>query len=191
MEKIIERIEKDVENKIESIMQEEKKKAKKIKKEIEQEKEKRLDELRKEKEREISTMKNRIISQAELESRKKKLTIREEMIERVFERVRERLKELDASEYEDYLRESVERAESVLQGKITIHCDTEQKEFIEQIVNERDDSMELKDDIETLGGIKATSDRGTTINMTFEANLERKKKDLRKEISDILFPEEG
>ncbi len=193
VKKIIERIEKDVEDKIESIKQEKRKKAEKIRKEIEQEKERRCDELKKEKEREINTMKNRIISQAELESRKKRLTVREEMIERVFDKAKERLREMDPSDYKDYLQSSLEKITKLLEGDITIHCNSDERDMIDQVIGDIEHSfgsVEITDDLDTIGGIKANSDKGTSIDMTFEANLERKKKELRKEVSEILFLEE-
>ena len=109
VEKIIERIEKDAQRKADNILAREEEKAEEIKEEIEREKERRLDEIRKKKEREIKTMKNRILSQAKLESRKKKLNIREDMMERVFENAKEKLGKTDPSEYKDYLKDAVEK----------------------------------------------------------------------------------
>ncbi len=190
VKKIIEKIEKDVKSKVDSIMEEEKEKAEQVKKEIEQEKERRLKEIEKEKEREIKTLKNRIISQAELKSRKKRLNVREEMIEKVFDRTRERLQDMDPSDYKGYIKKSIEKAEKLLEGEVTVHCSDGFESEVKDIAEEIDPNLDVVGDLKTIGGVKAISDRGASIDMTFEANLERKKKQLRKEIAEILFPEE-
>ena len=190
VEKIVEKIERDIQNKINSIMEEEKEKAKQIRKEIEHEKERRLNEIEKEREREINTLKNRIISQAELESRKKKLNVREEMIERVFDNSRKKLKKMNPKDYKEYIEESVEKIEDLLEGKVEIHCPKESEEEVKNIITKIDPSLKVIGDLSSIGGIKAVSDKGASIDMTFEANLERRRKELRKEISDILFEED-
>jgi len=190
VEKIVEKIEKDIQNKIDSIMEEEKEKAEQIRKEIEQEKEKRLNDIEKEKEREIKTMKNRIISQAELKSRKKRLDVREEMIQRVFDSSKDRLREMDPNDYEGYIKESIEKAEEILEGDVKIHCQEGSEDAVESIAKKIDPDLEVIGDLKNIGGIKAISDKGASIDMTFEANLERKRKELRKEITEILFAEE-
>lgn len=190
VEKIVKRIEKDAEDKVKSIKEEKKKKAEEIRDEIDREKERKLDELEKEKEREIKTLKNRIISQAELEARKKKLKVREEMIEKVFDIVKKRLEKKEAAEYEDYLQNSIEKAHRLLEGDMTIYCNPEAEREVKGIAERIDPHLEVRPDLESIGGVKVVSEEGATIDMTFEANMERKKKELRKEISDILFPEE-
>ncbi|MFP3872402.1 MAG: V-type ATP synthase subunit E [Candidatus Natronoplasma sp.] len=190
MEKIVERIENDVQRKVDSIMEEKKEKAEQVKKEIEREKERRLEEIQREKEREIKTLKNRIISQAELEARKMRLNVRENMIEKVFERSKERLEEMDISEYHGYIKGSIEKSKEILEGEIEIHCNKENENRIKEIAKNIDPSLKVIGDLRSIGGIKAVSEKGATIDMTFEANLERKKKQLRKEISEILFSEE-
>ena len=190
VDNIVEKIENDVESKIESMMEEYKERAEAVREEIRQEKKRRLDELEKRKEREIKTLKNRIISQAELEARKKKLRVREDMIDKVFHIVKRRLEETSASEYEDYIQGSIEKAYELLEGDITIYCNPKAKRIVRDIVEEIDPVLEIETDLDSIGGIKAVSDKGSTIDMTFEANMDRERKDLRKEIFDILFPEE-
>lgn len=190
VEKIVKRIERVVENKIDSIMKEKEKEAEKIRDEIEQDKEKKLKNIKKEKEREIKTLKSRIISQAKLESRKKKLKVREEMIEKIFKMAKEKLKMMDPEEYKEFLKNSIEKAHRTLEGDITIHCPKKSEDDVKEIAKTIDPSLEVAGDLKSTGGIKAISEKGATINLTFEANLERKRKELRKEISDILFSEE-
>ncbi len=190
VEKLIERIKKDAERKADEILEMKEEEAEEVRQEIEKEKERRLDEIQKKEEREIETMKNRIISQAKLESRKQKMNAREEMIEKVFQRTRERLKETDPSEYEDYLKKVVKKSINVLGKDIEIRCNEESLDLVQKIVEEIEPTIEVKDDLNSLGGIKAHSEKGAGIDFTFEANLERNRKELRKDVSDILFPEE-
>ncbi|MBS3816229.1 MAG: hypothetical protein KGY76_01555 [Candidatus Thermoplasmatota archaeon] len=190
VDKIIEKIKEDVDGKIDSIMEEKKEEAEEVKEDIEQEKERKLEEIRKEKEREINTMKNRILSQAKLEKRKKKLSIREKMIERVFEKAEEKLAAMDPEEYEDYLRKAIGRSTNILPGEVTIICESESEEEVKKLAKKIDPSLRITTGLDSIGGIKAKSEEGSTIDLTFEANIERRKKELRKEISDILFPEE-
>ncbi len=190
VEKLIERIKKDAERKAEEILERKEEEAEEVRQEIEKEKERRLDEIRKKEKREIETMENRILSQAKLESRKKKMNIREEMIERVFKRARERLEELDPSEYEEYLKKSIKKSMQVLGEDIVIHCNEESVDEVQSIAREFDPSLDIEGGLNSLGGIKATSKKGAEIDFTFEANIERNKKELRKEISEILFPED-
>ncbi|MFP4050617.1 MAG: V-type ATP synthase subunit E [Thermoplasmata archaeon] len=190
VEKIIERIEKDAQRKSDNILAREEEKAEELKEEIEREKERRLDEIRKKKEREIKTMKNRILSQAKLEARKKKLNTREDMMEKVFENTKNRVKKTDPLEYKNYLHDAVEKSTDVLGGNITIYCNKESEDIVKDIVDDIDSSIKVANSLKSIGGIKASSEKGAEIDLTFEANLKRIKKDLRKEISDILFAED-
>ncbi len=190
MEKIIERIEKAAQDKIDNIIQRGKDKAEEIEEEIEKEKEIKLDDLRKEKEREIKTMKNRIISQAKLETKKRKLKVREEMINQVFEEVKTRIDSKEPEEYRGYLKQSVKEVDSILKSGIKIECDPKSEELVKRLTGEINPEIEVEAGLDTIGGIKAFSERGSTVDFTFEANLERKRKELRKEISEILFKQE-
>lgn len=190
VEQIVEKIKKDIEAKVDSIMEEKREEAEEIRSEIEQEKEKKLDALRKEKEREIKTLKNRLLSQAELEKRKKKLNVREEMIEKVFDESKARLEKMDPGDYDDYLRKSIGRSARLLEGEIKVYCDPDAQEKVKELAEKIDPSIKLEGSLDSIGGIKAVSESGATIDLTFEANLKRKKKELRKQISEILFPEE-
>ncbi len=189
MKKIIKKIKEDTKNKVDDILWRGEKKAEEIKNQIDKEKEHKLDQIKKEKGREIKTMKNMILSQAKLEAKKKKLEIREEMITEVLDRAREEIEQMDPEEYKIYLQESIERADEIFHGKITLRCNKEAERLVDELAFDTDPDIEVKADLDTIGGIKAESETGS-IDFTFEANLERLKKELRKEISQILFKEE-
>lgn len=187
---IVRKIKEDTQNKVDSIMEREEEKAEEVREEIRKEKERKLKQIEKKKKREIKTMKNRILSQAKLEKRKKKLKIREEMIDRVMNRAKEELEEMDPEDYEDFLRKSIGQASSVLEGGIILKCNDESEEMVSELADKIDPSLEVEGGLNTKGGVKAVSNKGSSIDLTFEANIERRRKELRKEISDILFSEE-
>ncbi|MFW6038389.1 MAG: V-type ATP synthase subunit E [Candidatus Saliniplasma sp.] len=187
---IIQRINADVEQKIKHIKKREKQKEKKEIAKLEKEKEQRIDKIKKEGEREINTMKNRLISQANLKTRKNKLKVREDIFQEVFEQARNKLKDSSPEEYEDYIRKAIGRAEKILEEEVTIHCNESSKDIVENLSNKINPKLKVQADLDCSGGIKAESREGTVLDMTFEANLKRIKKELRKEISDILFTEE-
>jgi len=190
IEKIINKIEEVTQDKIDNIIQRGEKRAEEIELKIEKETQRRLDEINKEKEREIKTIKNRIISQARLESKKRKLKVREEMINEVFKDVKTQLDEKKPDEYRGYLKQSIKEADKILEGKVKVRCNQESEELVNELAQQINPEIEIEPGLDTIGGIKASSDRGSSIDLTFEANLERKHKELRKEISKILFQEE-
>ncbi|MEF8875023.1 MAG: V-type ATP synthase subunit E family protein [Candidatus Thermoplasmatota archaeon] len=190
IEKIIERIEEETQDKIDNIIQRGKEEAEEIEEEIEKEKERKLDEIKKEKEREIKTMKNRIISQAKLETKKRKLNVREEMINEVFKEVKNRLGSKEPDEYRGYLKQSIREIDDILESEITVKCNPGSEDIVKRFTEKRNPDIKVESSLDTIGGIRALSERGSTVDLTFEANLERKRKELRKEISDILFRQE-
>ncbi|MFW6141075.1 MAG: V-type ATP synthase subunit E [Candidatus Saliniplasma sp.] len=187
VDKIIKKIKQEMTRKSEDIIEREKEKAKVKTEEIEKEKKKKLQEIKNRREREIKTMKNRIISQAKLDKQKQKLRVREEMIEKIFDNVYDEIKSTSPEEYEDYLRQSIGRASKILGEETVIYCNPESQKIIEQLSVNIDPSLKVEPNIETIGGIIAESKSGAKIDMTFESNIERRKKELRKDISGILF----
>ncbi len=185
--KIIKKIEREMNRKSENIMEREREKAREKAKEIKKEKERKLQEITNKREREMKTMKNKIISQAKLDKQKQKLKVREEMIDKVFEKVYDELKNTAPSEYENFLRQAIGKVSKVLGDGTTIHCNNESEDIVKKLAEKIDPSLQVESDIERIGGIIAESKSGAKINMTFESNIERKKKELRKDISDILF----
>lgn len=190
IEKIIEKITRDAENKIETIMERANEKMNEVTQEIKENKEKKIKEIRKKREREMKTEKNRIISQAKLEKRKNILREREKLIDKVLEEAKKKISRMDPEEYEDYLIEAVEKSVKTLGEDLTIHCNKDNVNKIKEIAHEFDPSIEVQGDLRTIGGIKAISKKGASLNLTLEANLKRKKRDLRKDISNILFSED-
>lgn len=190
VEKIIDKIKKNAEEKKESIMDRAEEKMEEVKDEIREEKERKIDEIKKKKEREIQTIQNRIISQAKLEKRKKVLNEREKIIDQVFNEAKEKIRDMEPEEYENYLKDALKRSVNILSEEAVLHCNSENVDKIKQIADELDLSNKIEGDLITIGGIKAVSKDGSKIDLTFEANLERKKRDLRKEVSNILFLED-
>ncbi len=191
VENIIRTINADVEVKIREIGRRKREIAKKEIDNIRTEKERRIEEMRRREEREIKVMTNRIISQARLKKRKEVLAVREGIMEDVFQKAAEKMKTMDTEEHGSYLRHAVGNISSVLDGEVTIRCNRESESIVRELARKIDPSLKVKADLESIGGILGVSRDGTSIDLTLEANLERNRKRLRKEICDILFTEEG
>ena len=191
VENIIKKINADVGRKIDSIKQCHKEQEKKILDDIEDEKDSCMEEIRKHEAREIKVMSNRIISQAKLDKRKKVLKVREEEIDRVFEQALKKARELGPEEQKDYLRQAIGKVSSLLDGDVTIHCTKENETTVKELAEKIDPKLKVEADLSNVTGITGKSDDGTSLDLTIEANLQRMKKDLRKEVSRILFTEEN
>lgn len=187
VEKIIERINKDLKAKIKHIEQREQKKAERETEKIRKEMERKLNEIERNREREIKIMYNRMVSQAKLKAKKKKLEVREQMMDKVFKEAKKEIAGTDPEKYREYLRKSIGKAVDVLGDEITIKCSEKSASIVKELTDKIAPSAEVESGLKTIGGIRAVSPVGAAIDLTFEANLERRKKELRKEISDILF----
>ncbi len=190
VDKLVKKIRTDAKRKAKNIAKRAQEKAKAEEERIISEKEKKLDELRKESERELRTLKNRIHSQAKLEARKMELKVREEMIEDVFQGSLERLKDTPPEEYSAYLRQAIGKCVNILGDDIVIECNEESLDTVKDLANKIASGLRVEPNLQAVGGIKARSKDGSYIDMTFEANLERIKKDLRKEVTEMMFKEE-
>ncbi len=187
VENIIKKINADAENKVREIMKRQKEEARKLTDDIAAESEKRLEEIRKEEEREIKVMTNRIISQAKLDKRKLLLDVRERSIQDVFQEVHDRVYGSSPDKKEDYLRQAIGKASALLEGNITIHCNEKDGDTVKELASKIDPKLNVKDDLSGVFGIKGSSEDGTMLDLTMDANIVRMKKDIRKDIAEILL----
>ncbi len=190
VDKLVKRIRTDAKRKAKIIAKRARDKAESEKEKIISEKERKLDELKKESDRELRTLKNRIRSQAKLDARKRELEVREEMIDEIFQEALKKLGSLQAEDYKVYIRQAIGKCVKVLGKDITVSCNEESKELVSEMAKKIAPSVKVKADLISVGGIKARSESGSFIDLTFESNLERMKKDIRKEISEMMFKEE-
>ncbi len=190
VENIIRKIDADVKVKLKDIGRRQRDIVKKETEKIQAEKERRIEEMRRREEREIKVMTNRIISQARLKKRKEVLAVREDIMEDVFRKAAEKMKSMDTEEYGSYLRRAIGNVSSVLDGEVTVRCNRESESVVRELAEKIDPNLNVEADLESIGGIIGVSRDGASVDLTFEANLERNRKILRKDICDILFTED-
>lgn len=190
VEKLVKRIRDDAKGKAANTAGSARERAAQERDRVSSEKEKRLAEMRKESEREFRTLKNRILSQAKLEARKMELEVREEMIEQVFKEALESLGAMSTGEHQEYLRMSIGKSVNLLGQDLTVLCTEDDLASVKELARKISPSVEVEASLDSVGGIKARSKDGAFIDLTFEANLERKRKELRREISEMMFRED-
>ncbi len=202
LENIIGRIEEKAEEEQESILEEARKKAEEIKSSGEKEAEKEKEKILEKGKSEADRIHRRTLANARRETRQKKLRVKEEVIEDVFEKVQDELADLqDEEEYNEILKDLIIRGGvTVGGGELEVDLLEEDEEKIsedelEDIKDEisdktgKDTSLEIMTNLEKSkgGAIVRKSDGSVSCNNTFEARLNRMKSSIRPKIADILF----
>ncbi len=117
------------------------------------------------------------------------LQTKEEIFEEVFHRAREELASLrDDPRYEEFQRFAITEALSELEGySATLHVDERDEALCRKILNILNVNHDVISDIETMGGVIAsTPDDSIVVKNTLESRLQKSKEVLRKEIFSIL-----
>ncbi|WP_258083369.1 V-type ATP synthase subunit E [Thermococcus thermotolerans] len=198
-ELIIQEINREAEQKIQYILSEAQKEAERIKEEARKRAEARAEWILRKAQTQAETEKQRIIANARLEVRKKRLEVQEELIQEVLTALRERLAELPEEEYFPMLIDLTVRALEELGGEACIVRSNEKTlkllesrlgEFRESVVAKlgRDVEISLGEPIQSIGGVLVEAPDGSIrVDNTFEARIERFESELRAEIAKALF----
>ena len=131
---------------------------------------------------EASLLKERTISNAELKARNEKLKAKQEVIDRVFDMAKEKLKNLSEDKYISYLKSTLEDLK--LEGNETIVVPKRMKPKVK--------GLGLKSKIsedEAVDSGFLIKDEGTTLNYTFDSLVEHCRDELETEIAQSLFKE--
>jgi V/A-type H+-transporting ATPase subunit E len=200
--KIVSSIMSDAQIKADSIIQEAEKEAALILEEGEREaileKEKILENAEKQ-----SKMKyQQLISEAKMNSRRAELEAREELIEQAFEKAEAELNKIASTSSEEY-RESLEKIieEASIEiggGDLVLSIKEEDVAKIKNSIPDIEKTIEGKtstkttieigENIKTIGGaVIKTKNGDIEVNNTIEARIQRFKKSLRSEVAGILF----
>lgn len=131
---------------------------------------------------EASLLKERTISNAELRARDEKLRAKQEIVERVFDMAKERLKNLSEDKYISYLKATLKSLE--LKGGETIVVPKRMKSKVKGLGLR----PEISED-ETVDSGFLLKDKGTTLNYTFDSLVEHYRDQLETEIAQSLFKE--
>ncbi|WP_297519608.1 V-type ATP synthase subunit E [Thermococcus sp.] len=198
-ELIIQEINREAEQKIQYILSEAQEEAEKIKAEARKRAEAKAEWILRKARTQAEIEKQRIIANARLEVRKKRLQVQEELIREVIEALRERLAELPEEEYfpmlVDLTAKAVEelgsenivvRSNEKTLGLISARLDEFMKALTEKLGKEV--KVSLGEPVKTIGGVIVENPDGTVrVDNTFEARIERFESELRAEIAKALF----
>jgi len=198
-ELIIQEINREAEQKIQYILSEAREEAEKLKEEAKKRAEAKAEWILRKAKTQAEIERQRIIANARLEVRKRKLAVQEELIERVIEAMKERLAELPDEEYFPILVELTTKAveELGVDGvvirsnertlKLIVERLSEFKEKLKETLG-REVEVTIGEPIQTLGGVLVESSDGSVrVDNTFEARIERFESELRATIAKALF----
>ena len=138
------------------------------------------------------TLRQRILSLAEINARNKSIAVLEEAVNNVLERARERITQLNGKELEDALRFLLREAvDAIGAERVIVETNSAGLKVIEKVAREIEEEKKVslsisKTPIEDVG-IKARSEKGDIIyDNTVDARLERMRPLLRKEIAKLF-----
>ncbi|NJE76789.1 V-type ATP synthase subunit E [Thermococcus sp. ES12] len=198
-ELIIQEINREAEQKIQYILSEAQKEAERIKEEARKRAEARAEWILRKAQTQAETEKQRIIANARLEVRKKRLEVQEGLIQEVITALRERLAELPEEEYFPMLIDlTVKALEELGAESVVVRSNLKTLKLLESKLGEfrktvaarlgRDVEISLGEPISTIGGVLVeTPDGAVRVDNTFEARIDRFESELRAEIAKALF----
>ncbi len=131
---------------------------------------------------EASLLKERTISNAELKVRNEKLKAKQEVIDRVFNMAKERLKDLDQDRYISYLKSILKKLE--LSGQEVIVVPEKMRNKVKTLGLFPKVSEE-----ETVDSGFLIKDKGIILNYTFDSLIDYYRDELETEIAQSLFKE--
>ncbi|QDA30524.1 V-type ATP synthase subunit E [Thermococcus indicus] len=198
-ELIIQEINREAEQKIQYILSEAQKEAEQIKEDARKRAEARAEWIMRKAQTQAEIEKQRIVANARLEVRKKRLAVQEELIQEVITALRERLAELPDEEYFPMLVDLAVQAvgelgsESVVvrSNERTLKLLSERADEFRKALGERlgrEIEVSLGEPVGTIGGLVVETPDGTVrVDNTFESRIERFEGELRAEIAKALF----
>ncbi len=189
LDNITKRISLDASQKAGQSIKEAKREAQEILNKAQMELEREKKAIEQDTEKTIKILRSRAISEAKLEARKMMLNAKENLITQSFEKANERLKNLDLTKNESYLREAIKNGVKLLGSDVEVLCNEDVIPLVTRLASEIDPKITVSSEgIRYLGGAVIRARNGTAqIDATFEGVLERTRNDLRREVAEILF----
>lgn len=136
----------------------------------------------------------RMVDSAELESRKRIMSFREEVIRETFQTLEQRLREFKKEEnYIHFLLSSIEEGVTHLSGsEFVVELNDEDRKLLEGEVNHLASRLAVKMDVKSstslMGGVRVfTADRRLLFDNSFSGRLKRMEEDIRQEIWRAVF----
>ena len=198
-ELIIQEINREAEQKIQYILNEAKEEAEKLKEEARKRAEAKVEWILRKAKTQAEIEKQRIIANAKLEVRKKKLAVQEELIRKVLESLKERLASLPEDEYFPMIVGLTANAvEELGVDRVVLHSNDRTLKLIVERLSEfkeklrealgKDVEVIVGEPIQTIGGVLVESPDGTVrVDNTFESRIARFESELRATIAKALF----
>lgn len=189
LDNITKRISLDASQKAGKSIKEAKREAQEILNKAQMELEREKKAIEQDTEKTIKILRSRAISEAKLEARKMMLHAKENLITQSFEKANERLKNLDLTKNENYLREAIKNGVKLLGSDVEVLCNEDVIPLVTRLASEIDPKISVSSEgISYLGGAVIRAKNGTAqIDATFEGVLERTRNELRREVAEILF----
>jgi len=155
------------------------------------------EELLKKGKQQAATEKSRIISQARLDSRRKTLEAKEKELSAILEETKIIL--LDAKKIPDYEgvmeRITFEACASIGGGKLDVKTNLSGIKALEGHLKATEKKISESAGVDTkikliddgISGVLVESEKGVIVDNSFITRLERKRREIRKELADIIF----
>lgn len=146
---------------------------------------------------EAATEKNRILSQARLDSRRAILEAKEKELSAILDETKAKLK--DAKKIPDYdevmRRITMEACTSIGGGDLSLKTDSPGIKSLEKEVKSLEKEISKATGVKTklklvdegISGVVVESEKGVVIDNSFITRLERRKREIRKDLADIIF----
>lgn len=195
--KIKETILEEAKQEKEKIINEAKTQAKDIEAKYENQASQLLDSILEKARKAAEEKKRRIISMAELENRKALLKAKQEIIDEVFERAKEKIKALPDEQYQDLIADMLMKSIITGNEEIIISESDRQRitpEFIQEINKRLKDmgkqgNLRISDASRDMIGGFILKSKDVEINSTFDSLIKMEREELETEIAKILFEE--
>ena len=136
--------------------------------------------------KEADKIEKQIVGSADLEARNKTLLVVQESAEKVLEKAKEKIANMERnSEYSSLITKLLTEAKSALNtSEVIVYTNSKDKDVVQSAVSSISDAEMSNDMIDCMGGIKITSKDGTmTFDNTIDARFERMKPLIRKNIA--------
>lgn len=192
-ELIIQEIHREAEQKVQYILSEAREEAERIKAEAEKRARSQAEWILRKAKTQAEIEKQRIIANARLEVRKKKLAVQEGLIAEVLSAMRERLASLPDDEYFEVLVRLAKEAVGELGvSAVVVRSNERTLSLLESRMEEFSRAVgvevSLGEPIEVIGGLIVEDREGKVrVDNTFDARIERMGNELRAEIAKALF----
>lgn len=184
LENLIQRIKRESENEINSIIREAEEKARKIVEKGRNEGKNEANRIRNKAIKDAERTKEKILAAARRKAKMEITNAKEDLIQLCFERMKEKLANMDKKEYIKLVNGMAKKAIKEIKNGYIISTRKEDEEISKKL------KMEIKEKKKGIGGIIIKSKDGSKeIDLTFDFIIERKKDEIRISIAKKLFGE--